>query len=110
MYHFDGAVVLNVAIVATGGEAIEVGAVGNIGGIPEFIVGGDVFSVIDADTPLVVDIEAVDGIAETVDKILDDKAIIDAIAIGRHHIGELQEVVDDKNVVGSSIGANDDIA
>ena len=36
--HFDSAVMFDIAIVALGGEAVEIGAVGHVGRIPEVAV------------------------------------------------------------------------
>ena len=110
MDYFDSPVVLDIAVVSTCREAIEIGAVGHVGRIPEVVVAGDILPVEDAGTPLVVDVEAVDGVAKTINEVLDDEAVIDAVTVGGHHIGELEEVIDEKNVVGCGVEAVDHIA
>ena len=106
----DSSVVFDITVVSAGGEAVEVGAGGHVGGIPEIVVGGYVFLMEDTGAPLVVDIKSVDGIAHTLDKILDDEAVIDAVTVGRDDIGELQIVVDDEYRIGSSVRAVDNVA
>ena len=84
--HLDSSVVLDIAVVAACRETIEVSSIGQIGGIPEIVIGRDVLLVEDAGTPFVVDVEGVDGITQAVDKVKDDEAVVDAVAIGRDHI------------------------
>ena len=101
---------LDIAIVATCGEAVEIGSVGHVGRIPEVVIAGDILTMEYTHTPLVVDVKGVDGITEAIDEIQDDKSVVDTVAIGSYHIGELEEVVDDKDVVGSGVGAIDGVA
>ena len=101
---------LDVAVVALSGESVEVGPCGQTGGIPEVLIRRDVLLVVDAGTPLVVDVKSIDGIAHTLNKIEDDKAVVDTVAIRSDNIGELEEVIDNKYGVGSGVGAVDHVA
>ena len=107
---FDGAVVFDVAAVAFGGEAVEVGACGEVGGVPEVFVAGDVLLVVDAGAPAVVNVELVDGVADAVEEVDDDEAVVDAVAVGGDDVGELEEVVDDEYHVFGGVAALDAVA
>lgn len=101
---------LDIAIVALSGETVEVGSGGQSCGIPEVGIGRDILFMEDAGAPLVVDVEGIDGIAHTFEEVNDNEAVVDAITIRGDHIGELEEVVDDEDGVGGSIGAVNHIA
>ena len=92
--------------VSRAGEPVEVGSSGDVsvGGIPELVFSGDVGGMEHARTPFVVDVECVVGVSKTFHKVEYNKAVVDAVAVGRYDGGEDEVVVDDDNVVFNSVG------
>ena len=71
------------------------------------VIAADVGGMEDARTPFVVDVECIDGVGKTFDKVEDYEAVVDAIAIGRYYGRELEHVVDDDDGVFHGVTAND---
>ena len=89
--NLDDTVTFHIAVVALAGEAVEIGAGRRVagGGVPELVVLSDVGGVEDARAPFVVDVKLVDGVSETLDEVLDDEAVVDAVTVGSDNRGEL---------------------
>ena len=62
----------------------------------------------DARSPFVIYVEAIDGIGQTFNKILDDKDVVYTITVGCYHRGEFQHIVDDDDVILNGVGALDE--
>ena len=106
---FDDTVMLYIAFVSFAAETVEVGTSRDIvsGRIPELVSTADVGSVEDPRAPFVVDVKCVDRIGQSFDKILDDKDVVDAIAVGSDYRGESQHIVDDDDIVLNGVDALD---
>lgn len=101
---------LYIAFVTFAAEAIEVGACGDVVfcRIPELVGAGDVGYMEHTGTPFVVNVESVDGVGKSFHKVFDDKAVVDAVAVGSDNGGEFELVVDDDNGVLDGVGALDE--
>ena len=64
----------------------------------------DVCGVVYPRTPLVVDVELVDGVGKAFDEVADDKFVVHTVAIRRHHVREDKVVVDEEDSVLDGIG------
>ena len=92
MDYFDGPTALYPTLVTSATENEEIGAGRDVvlGGIPKLGIRRDILHIVDKSAPPVIDGEVIDRIASLFHKILNLKAVVDAIAVGCHQIGELQ--------------------
>ena len=63
----------------------------------------DISGMEDARSPFVIYVEAIDGIGQTFNKILDDKDVVYTITVGCYHRGEFQHIVDDDDKQSRSL-------
>ena len=74
------------------------------------VVALDVYSMEDSRAPFVVDIELVDGVGKTFNKVGDNETVVNAVAVGCYHVGELEVVVDEEDGVLYRVGALEESA